>query len=181
MTTLKIFADTYASKPQSCSSHLSSIQNKLGQVGVRFERWHALAPLPRSATAQQVAQAYGADIQRLIDEQGYQSWDVVSMHPKHPDKAAFRQMFLAEHRHGEDEVRFFVRGQGLFTLHIDGRIFEVLCQQGDLIGVPAHTPHWFDMGPNPNFDAIRLFNNPAGWVAKFTGSDIAKRFSQLDN
>jgi 1,2-dihydroxy-3-keto-5-methylthiopentene dioxygenase len=43
----------------------------------------------------------------------------------------------------------------------------VLCEQGDLISVPANTPHWFDMGPNPYFIAIRLFNNPDGWVANF--------------
>ena len=27
----------------------------------------------------------------------------------------------------------------------------------------------------------RLFNNPDGWVANFTGSDIADRFNRLDN
>jgi len=37
------------------------------------------------------------------------------------------------------------------------------------------------MGPNPNFTAIRLFNNPEGWVANFTGSDIAQRFNRLEN
>jgi 1,2-dihydroxy-3-keto-5-methylthiopentene dioxygenase len=37
------------------------------------------------------------------------------------------------------------------------------------------------MGPNPGFIAIRLFNNPDGWVANFTGSDIADRFNRLEN
>ena len=105
-----------------------------------------------------------------MQEQGYQTVDVVSLTPDHPDKAALRKKFLDEHRHSEDEVRFFVDGQGLFSLHIGNRVYEVLCQQGDLISVPANTPHWFDMGPNPE-----------GWVANFTGSDIASRFSRLDN
>jgi methylthioribulose-1-phosphate dehydratase len=47
--------------------------------------------------------------------------------------------------------------------------------------VPAGATHWFDMGPNPHFVAVRLFNNPTGWVARFTGSDIADRFSHLEN
>ena len=47
--------------------------------------------------------------------------------------------------------------------------------------VPDGTRHWFDMGPNPFFVAIRLFTNPAGWVANFTGTDIAARFPRLDN
>jgi 1,2-dihydroxy-3-keto-5-methylthiopentene dioxygenase len=57
----------------------------------------------------------------------------------------------------------------------------VLCTQGDLIGVPDGTRHWFDMGPNPHFVAIRLFTNPAGWVANFTGDEIAARFARLEN
>ena len=47
---------------------------------------------------------------------------------------------------------------------------------GDLISVPAGTRHWFDMGPTPRFTAIRLFTTPAGWVADFTGTPIARSF-----
>ena len=88
---------------------------------------------------------------------------------------AFRKKFLDEHVHSEDEVRFFVRGQGLFVIHANGRVYSVLCEKDDLISVPANTRHWFDMGPNPSFTAIRLFNNPEGWVANFTGDEIASR------
>ena len=107
--------------------------------------------------------------------------DVVSLHAEHPQKAEVRKKFLDEHTHSEDEVRFFVAGSGLFSLHLGDEVYEVLCQQGDLIGVPDGTRHWFDMGPNPFFVAIRLFTNPAGWVANFTGTDIAARFPRLDN
>jgi len=46
--------------------------------------------------------------------------------------------------------------------------------------VPAGTKHWFDMGSAPQFTAIRFFDNPAGWVAEFTGDPIADRFPLLD-
>lgn len=157
------------------------IQAALSAVGVQLERWEAAAELPPEASQEDILAAYQSDIDRLVAEAGYQSWDVVSMVPDHPDKAAFRSKFLEEHTHAEDEVRFFVRGQGLFTLHINGQVFELLCEKGDLIRVPAGTRHWFDMGPNPAFTAIRLFNNPEGWIAQFTGDDIAQHFSRLDN
>ena len=64
----------------------------------------------------------------------------------------------------------------LFTLHVDGKVYEVLCTRGDLIAVPDSTQHWFDMGPEPSFVAIRFFTEPDGWVGHFTGTDIAKRF-----
>jgi len=46
--------------------------------------------------------------------------------------------------------------------------------------VPANTTHWFDMGENPHFTCIRLFTTADGWVADFTGSDIATKFPTLD-
>jgi 1,2-dihydroxy-3-keto-5-methylthiopentene dioxygenase len=74
-----------------------------------------------------------------------------------------------------------VRGHGLFVIHDDGKVYSILCEKDDLISVPANTRHWFDMGPNPNFTAIRLFNNPEGWVANFTGNDISDVFPLLEN
>ena len=87
-----------------------------------------------------------------------------------------REKFLFEHTHSEDEVRFFVKGQGLFCLHIGTKIYQVLCQKGDLISVPTLTPHWFDMGSDPEFTAIRLFNNTEGWVAKSTALELSFAF-----
>lgn len=171
-------------KPEQCLQTLTAhaeIATALKAQGVRFEQWQAAAELAPGASQDEVLAAYDADIQRLIKEDGYQTVDVISLSSDHPDKAALREKFLSEHRHSEDEVRFFVGGEGLFSLHINDKVYEVLCQKGDLISVPANTAHWFDMGPNPNFIAIRLFNNPEGWVANYTGSDIAQNFSRLEN
>jgi 1,2-dihydroxy-3-keto-5-methylthiopentene dioxygenase len=91
-----------------------------------------------------------------------------------------RLKFLNEHTHDDFEVRFFVDGSGLFYLHIDDKVYMVLCEQGDLISVPARTTHWFDMGVRPDFRCIRFFTVPEGWVGNFTGSDIANRFPDYD-
>ena len=157
------------------------IAAELGRVGIRLERWNAEHEFPDDASDEAIIAAYQHEIDRLIAERGYTTFDVVSMTPDHPDKAAFRKKFLDEHTHSEDEARFFVRGQGLLVLHIDGKVYSVLCEKDDLISVPANTRHWFDMGPNPEFTAIRLFNNPEGWVAQFTGEDIAARFPLLES
>jgi 1,2-dihydroxy-3-keto-5-methylthiopentene dioxygenase len=181
MSALKIFADNDASKPLASTTDQAEIARRLAEEGVRFEQWQASQPIKAGDAPEQVLAAYKADIDRLCKENGYITVDVISLSSDHPDKAALREKFLSEHRHSEDEVRFFVDGKGLFTLHINDKVYEVLCEKGDLISVPADTTHWFDMGPNPHFVAIRLFNNPEGWVAKYTGSDIAQRFSRLEN
>ena len=181
MSELKVFNDAQPGAAIAWSNDPGTIATLLGGVGVRFEQWSATAELAPGAAQQTVLDAYRADIERLQANGGYSTVDVISMTPDHPERTALRGKFLAEHTHSEDEVRFFVAGHGLFSLHIGARVFEVTCTRGDLIGVPDGTRHWFDMGPNPSFTAIRLFTNPAGWVAEMTGSPIAHSFSRLDN
>jgi 1,2-dihydroxy-3-keto-5-methylthiopentene dioxygenase len=124
--------------------------------------------------------AYRGDIDRLVAENGFKTVDVVSIAPDNPNRETMRAKFLDEHYHKEDEVRFFVAGAGLFTLHVDGKVYEIRCEQGDLIGVPDGTKHWFDMGEAPYFIAIRFFTEPDGWVGYFTGTDIAQRFPRFE-
>ncbi len=181
MSVLRVYTDHDVTNLLFTTDSKEKMATHLAEAGVRYEQWQTDAELEPGASQEDVIAAYRKDIDRLMQEDGYQTVDVVSLTADHPQKDEFRQKFLSEHTHSEDEVRFFVGGQGLFTLHIGEKVYEVLCTQGDLISVPANTTHWFDMGPNPNFIAIRLFNNPEGWVANFTGSDIATRFNRLEN
>ncbi|HTV83967.1 MAG TPA: acireductone dioxygenase [Dyella sp.] len=179
MSRLRIFDVEQPQTPTSVHEDHASIARELGKVGVRFEQWEASQPVAPGASQDQVIAAYRNDIDRLMAEEGYQAVDVISLTPDHPDRAALRQKFLSEHTHSEDEVRFFVAGAGQFTLHIQDKVYDVLCEQGDLIGVPDGTRHWFDMSEAPYFVAIRLFTNKEGWVANFTGSDIAGQFPRM--
>jgi len=179
MSRLRIFDETRPQSPLAAIDEHAAIAAELGKVGVRFERWDASQPIAPGASQDEVIAAYRGDIDRLMGEKGYQAVDVISLAPDHPDRATLRRKFLSEHTHSEDEVRFFVAGSGQFTLHIDGKVYDILCEQGDLIGVPDGTRHWFDMSESPSFVAIRLFTNKEGWVASFTGDDIAARFPRM--
>ena len=181
MSRLSVYPAGNPTAPTLETEDFDKIRDALGNAGIRLERWRADRKLPANADSDTIIAAYQAEIDRLVEAGGYQTWDVISLHPEHPDKDEFRKKFLDEHTHGEDEVRFFVNGSGLFYLHVGGEVYAMLCEKNDLISVPAGTRHWFDMGPNPSFTVIRLFNNPEGWVAKFTGDDIAASFPRYDN
>lgn len=179
MSRLQVFEDGADAAMTLETRDPGEIAATLARIGVRFEQWPT-RDLPPGADSDAILRAYAPEIERLKAEGGYQSMDIVSIAPDHPERAAMRTKFLSEHTHEEDEVRFFVDGAGLFTLHHDGRVYAILCERGDLIGVPARTRHWFDMGPSPRFTAIRLFINPDGWVARFTGDGIAERYPRLE-
>jgi 1,2-dihydroxy-3-keto-5-methylthiopentene dioxygenase len=173
MTTITVFDLSKGFAPVSQLTDTRDITKALIPFDVRFERWQATRDLAPGAGQDEVLEAYAADVERLKKIGGYQSADVVRMRPDHPDREAMRQKFLSEHTHADDEVRFFVEGAGAFYLRNKEQVLQVVCTAGDLLSVPKHTRHWFDMGPKPLFAAIRLFTTPEGWVAEFTGDKIA--------
>ncbi len=179
MSALTIFSDQDPSAPVWESRDGDAIAAELSKIDVRFERWQADRDLGANPQPQDVIAAYQHEIDKLVEEKGYQSWDVISMRPDNEQREVLRTKFLSEHTHGEDEVRFFVEGAGLFCLHLNGKIFQILCERNDLISVPANTRHWFDMGGSPSFTAIRVFDHPEGWVAHFTGDKIADVYPRM--
>jgi 1,2-dihydroxy-3-keto-5-methylthiopentene dioxygenase len=180
MSRLRIFNEATPDQPEFVSSDVAAIAAELAPIGVGFERWEASKPIKPGDEPDIILDAYRSDIDRIVAERGFKTVDVVSISPDHPDRESMRSKFLDEHFHKEDEVRFFVAGSGLFTLHVDGRVYEMKCEEGDLISVPDSTLHWFDMGPEPSFVAIRFFTEPDGWVGHFTGTDIAQRFPRFE-
>ncbi len=180
MSRLRIFNDTAPDAPLLDSRDGDVIATELKKIGVTFERWQAKHPVAPGASQEEVFAAYREDIDRLVAQHGFKSVDVASIGPDNPNREAMRQKFLDEHFHKEDEVRFFVAGSGLFTLHVDDKVYEVECVKNDLIAVPEGTTHWFDMGPEPSFAAIRFFTEPDGWVGHFTGTDIAQKFPRYE-
>lgn len=162
-----------------------AIAEALAPIGVRYERWTADAALAPGATQDEVIAAYRTEVDRITAAEGYILVDVIRLQPSDdpewPAKAAAaRQKFLAEHTHDDDEVRFFVEGAGIFYLHVDGKVFAVLCEAGDLLSVPKGITHWFDMGAEPSVAAIRFFHDEDGWVGDFTGDGISERFPDFD-
>jgi len=157
------------------------IKNFLAQRGVWFDQWEAKAELPEDADQQTVLAAYEHVLSPYMKENGYQTADVISVHPNIENKEAIRTKFLTEHTHSEDEVRFFVDGEGLFWFNMEkgNPVFCVICQRGDLISVPANTKHWFDFGPKMSVKAIRVFIDQSGWVPHYTESGVDSNYNQL--
>ncbi|MNJ34685.1 Acireductone dioxygenase [compost metagenome] len=172
MSSLSVYHLSTPDTPNKVLTHLEDIASTLAEHGVRFERWQAGAPIPAGASDQDLIGAYQRSIDALKVEKGYAGVEVT----READAG-----LLAEHTCEEDQLHFFAAGRGLFSLHIADYIYAVLCEKGDLIGVPAGVRHWIDMGAEPRFVAIRLFNKTPAAVAHFTGAKIAEQFPGLED
>ena len=156
-----------------------AVRQFLDLRGIVNERWSADRDLPSSATNEQVLAAYDYLLKPLMKKYRYHTTDVIAVDGQTPNLEGIREKFLREHTHSEDEVRVFVEGHGLFWFHTEGgddEVFALLCEQGDLISVPANTKHWFDLGDPPKVRAIRIFTDQAGWVPHYTNSGIDQRY-----
>ncbi|MEV0603324.1 cupin [Streptomyces sp. NPDC050315] len=162
-----------------------AIATELAKCDVELRHWPVRGPVAPGTDADEVLQRYRAEVDDLCAREGLRLVDVVQLHPEDSPEwreraATARGAFLEEHRHAENEVRFFAHGTGCFYLHVADRVYAVVCEAGDLLSVPAGTTHWFDMGPRPEFCAVRFFEEEDGWVGDFTGDPIARRFPRLD-
>jgi 1,2-dihydroxy-3-keto-5-methylthiopentene dioxygenase len=180
MSRLTVYPDNNPSKPDLDTTDAAIMTKTLNDIGVRFERWEASKQFAMDAGDDAVFEAYKADIERIKEEKGYQTVDILRVNEATENKPAIRAKFLNEHTHSEDEVRFFVEGAGIFYLRVKGKVYMTLCERGDLLSVPAGTTHWFDMGANPVITAIRFFDNKEGWVPHFTGDKIADVFPKFE-
>ena len=154
------------------------IRSYLTSLGVYFDQWTCNVEFQDTATQEEILAAYASDLNPFMKQGGYQTADVISINARTENYGAIRAKFLAEHIHTEDEIRFFVDGQGYFLFNLEGApVFNLLCQKGDLISVPAGSKHWFDAGEiNPFVKAIRIFIDQSGWVPHYTNSGIELQY-----
>lgn len=157
------------------------IREFFNERGVFFDQWTCDVVFDDRATQEEILVAYEKDLKPFMDKGGYLTADVISINKLTENYEAIRAKFLAEHTHSEDEIRFFVDGQGLFWFNLENEpVFNLLCEKGDLISVPAGTKHWFDAGENDPFvKAIRIFIDMSGWVPHYTESGVEQRFSDF--
>jgi 1,2-dihydroxy-3-keto-5-methylthiopentene dioxygenase len=163
---------------QRVISSTNEIMMYLNQQGIFFDQWSCSVVFDDRASQEEILEAYERDLKPFMERGGYLTADVISINSLTENYNAIRAKFLAEHTHSEDEIRFFVDGQGYFWFNLEGApVFNVLCQKGDLISVPAGTKHWFDAGANDPFvKAIRIFIDQSGWIPEYTGSGIDQKY-----
>jgi 1,2-dihydroxy-3-keto-5-methylthiopentene dioxygenase len=155
------------------------IKKFMNERGIFFDQWKCEVKFDDSASQDKILKAYSADLDPFMKNGGYLTADVISINNLTENYEAIRNKFLAEHTHSEDEIRFFVDGQGFFWFNLENgeSIFNLLCEKGDLISVPAGTKHWFDAGEtNPFVKAIRIFIDTTGWIPEYTNSQVEQKY-----
>lgn len=156
------------------------IRRFLEPFGIWFENWDVEGRIDQDATNEEILEAYQPEIDRLKEAGGYVTADVINVTSDIPGLDEMLAKFSKEHTHSEDEVRFTVKGAGIFHIHPDnGPVFAVQVESGDLINVPAGTKHWFDLCNDRTIRCIRLFLDPAGWSPHYVDDPVNEKYEPL--
>ena len=157
----------------------AAIRSHLASIGIGYERWEPAHVVADDAPPEEILSAYASEIERLKSRGGYATADVIDVSPQTPGLEEMLAKFKREHWHDEDEVRFIIRGRGVFHIHpTEGPVTGVEVEAGDLLTVPQGTRHWFDLCADREIRAIRLFQDAAGWTPHYTESGAERGYQQ---
>lgn len=157
-----------------------AIRDFLQPFGIWYEKWDVEGRIGADATNEEILAAYAPEIERLKAAGGFVTADVINVTPETPNLDAMLAKFSKEHTHSEDEVRFTVKGGGVFHIHPEGGpVFAVQVEAGDLINVPMGTKHWFDLCSDRTIRCIRLFQDVSGWTPHYIEGGVHEKYTPL--
>ncbi len=149
----------------------------LEPYGIHYERWPLEDRVDPDASDEQILTAYEPELEQVMRAGGYVTADVINVHPETPNLDALLEKFNKEHTHTEDEVRFILKGRGIFHIHPDNEpVFTIETVAGDMINVPRGTRHWFNLCEDRTVRAIRLFQDKSGWTPHYVEGGEHGRF-----
>lgn len=163
------------SAPLSASDDFSEQGAALAEQGIHFSKREVLTMLPNlSPSKDQILKLYESLVTEIKRNYNYLYADLARITEKDAHGVVMRSQYISEHTHSEDEARFFIEGKVLVYIHVNEQIHIVKCGPGDLIIIPKRVKHWMDIGPSPNFTAIRWYSTSQGLATEFTGSCVAE-------
>lgn len=166
-------AKLFLAKTNETITDFPKIKEYLNAHQIMIEKWEANTKLADDADQETILAAYAHELKPFMEKYGYSTADVINVTPATPSLQAIREKFMKEHRHSDDEIRFFVDGEGIFWFHLDNdEVIAVTCNAGDFMSVPKNFRHWFDLHPKYFVKAIRIFSNIEGWVPHYTNSGV---------
>jgi 1,2-dihydroxy-3-keto-5-methylthiopentene dioxygenase len=160
---------------------LNKITEELAPLNVQLNRWivgndgqlrQLLAQDSLNEDEkEQVLTSLDNYFKELQQTAGYQTRDLIVLHPGVPNLDTMLSKFDKIHTHAEDEVRYIIDGEGIFGfVRPDGSQIELTIQPEEYINVPAGTEHWFYLTSAKRIKAVRYFTGTEGWTPKYTGT-----------
>ena len=159
---------------------VNEMREFLKPFGIWYENWELESRVSPDASNEEILSAYQPEIERVKQQGGFVTADVINVNPETPNLDAMLNKFNREHTHSEDEVRFVIKGSGVFHVHPEnGPVFAITVESGDMINVPRGTQHWFNLCQDKMIRCIRFFEDVSGWTPHYTEKPVHEDYAPL--
>ena len=145
MTLLVVMADHDAAEVRLRTDDARLIGDELATRDIVFGRRPIAPDRQVSRPPERILAEHAEQVAAINRDGRYRHIDVAALQPDETDPdwrataAAARSKFLAEHRHAEDEVRFFVAGRACFYLHLEPEVLRGGVRgRGRAVGAGGH-------------------------------------------
>lgn len=181
MPSLSVFSASLPQQPGKVFGWPEHVSATLAELGVYYAHCLPVTPLNKTSNDAEVLDAYAAPVAQMLGMGAGLSAQVVRISHGQAPLDAPHGHCLDEHSHSEDERHLFVAGQALLSLHAGEMVFQLLCERGDLLVIPAGTRHWLDVGSQENCVLIRVLGSVEGGQVTLSGDPIAAGFARLED
>ena len=177
MSSLAVHLHTAPELPNKVLNHADDIASTLAAVGIDYRQVELPAELRPGCEQAEFDAACGLWLQALMSMEGHVQQELFNLQRNHPQKLELRARHLDEQAQQSVSAWLFIGGFAQLSLHLDGYVYVLQGERGDLLTLPAGTRHWFDLGEEPHVLALRL--SASDEAPERTGEAIASRFARL--
>lgn len=153
----------------------SEVKSFLKERGIDYDHWKVPYNVADLTDKEILADVEKEELLKKLDDrfetlkekEGYQSRDLIVLHPNVSGLNDMLAKFDRVHYHTDEEVRYIVDGSGVFGFVLKGEKFLVHVVKDDFISVPRNTNHWFYLDDKKRIKAVRYFRDMSGWVPNY--------------
>jgi len=181
MSSLTVYHQSSPEYPNKLLTHVEDIASTLAAVGVQFSQVPVQQAVTAGTASDELLAASRVQVDQLLSHHGYAYAEVLSLCDERGEGSELARRLRAEQCCQPAHLHYYLAGRGLLALHIGEYVYNLLCEKGDLLRLPAGTAHWFDGGEHPRFAVLRLFGSAQ--VPDFVpvAGDFAAAFAGLDD
>ena len=158
----------------------AEIQLFLSSIGVEYQRWTRVHPIPADVSGEEILKAYEPELEAYKQENNFVGYSFIELHGETPGFGDELAELKREHWHSGVESDLVLSGCLNCYVHPAGQpVVSIELEPGDLISIGKGIRHWGDLCSKIGVRAIRFISRPEEDRKTYTHSGIEADYESV--